>query len=224
MLEFRVFKSRLFTLSTIICSIGFMGLIGLETLLPLYMQNMREFTAIEAGIVLLPGAVIAGLMAPLTGRIFDRVGARKLALPGLIIMTISTFAFLFIDETTSLVYLSVMFALRMFGFSMVMMPVNTAGLNQMPRKLVAHGAAVTNTIRQTAASIGTAVLVSTMTTVAVTADNAGNVEYPDIFGAIVSFGLIGLLTAIALILALQIKKSYSHPPSDEEWDAVNTKL
>ncbi|GAE25694.1 multidrug and toxin extrusion [Halalkalibacter wakoensis JCM 9140] len=62
MLEFRVFKARMFTLSTIICSIGFLGLIGLETLIPLYMHNMRGFTAVEAGIVLLPGALLTGLM------------------------------------------------------------------------------------------------------------------------------------------------------------------
>ncbi len=119
MLEFRVFKARMFTLSTIICSIGFLGLIGLETLIPLYMHNMRGFTAVEGGMVLLPGALITGLMAPITGRIFGRFGARVLAIPGLIIMTISSFAFLFIDTTTSILYLMVMYAIRMFGFSMV---------------------------------------------------------------------------------------------------------
>lgn len=219
MLEFRVFKKRIFTISTIICSIGFMGLIGLETLIPLYMQNMRGFSAVEAGIVLFPGALIAGLMAPITGRIFDKIGARALAIPGLILMTISTFAFLFIDTSTSLTYLAVMYAIRMFGFSMVMMPTNTAGLNAMPRKLIPHGAAVTNTIRQMSASIGTAVLVTTMTTAEQTASGNPAVVNPDILGAIVSFGLIGLLTVIALVLSFQIKRTY--PPADEEWEKAS---
>ncbi|WP_280770044.1 MDR family MFS transporter [Salipaludibacillus daqingensis] len=221
MLEFRVFKKRVFTVSVIITSIGFTGLIGLETLIPLYMQNMRGFTAVEAGMVLLPGALIAGLMSPITGRIFDKIGAKKLAVPGLILMTISTFAFLFIDTETSLVYLAVMYAIRMFGFSMVMMPTNTAGLNQMPRKLIPHGAAVTNTVRQMSASIGTAMLVTVMTTTEQTADATMEVANPDILGAIVSFGLIGLFTVIALIFSFQIKKTY--PPTDEEWDADDTK-
>ncbi|AXF56706.1 DHA2 family efflux MFS transporter permease subunit [Salicibibacter kimchii] len=217
MLEMRVFQQRMFTLSTIICSIGFLGLIGLETIIPLYLQNMRGFTAMEAGLVLLPGALLSGLMAPITGRIFDRIGAKALAIPGLILMTISTFAFLFVDTTTSLTFIAVMFAIRMFGFSMVMMPVNTAGLNTMPPKLIPHGSAVTNTMRQMAASIGTAVLVTTMTTTAQVSDGSPNIAYPDIFGAIVSFGLMGLLTAIALLLAFQLKRTY--PPTDEEWDA-----
>lgn len=216
MLEFRVFRARMFALSTIICSIGFLGLIGLETLIPLYMHNMRGFTAVEAGIVLLPGALITGFMAPITGRIFDRYGARVLAIPGLIIMTISTFAFLFIDTTTSILYLTVMYAIRMFGFSMVMMPVNTAGLNQIPKKLIPHGSAVTNTVRQLSASIGTGLLVTTMTTAERAGASIPQVVRPDIFGAIIAFGMIGVITLVALILSFKVQKTY--PPTDEEWD------
>ncbi|WP_059104430.1 MDR family MFS transporter [Shouchella shacheensis] len=222
MLELRVFTQRTFTLSTIICGIGFLGLIGLETLIPLYLQNMRGFTAMEAGLVLLPGALLAGLMSPITGRIFDRIGARLLAILGLILMTVSTFAFLFVDTTTSLVFLAVMFAIRMFGFSMVMMPVNTAGLNTMPPKLIPHAAAVTNTTRQMAASIGTALLVSAMTTTAQVTNSNPRITHPDILGAIVSFGLIGLLTVIALLLSLRLKQTY--PPTDEEWDAAQKQM
>nr|WP_216831777.1 MDR family MFS transporter [Alkalihalobacterium elongatum] len=217
MLEFRVFKAKMFTLSTIICSIGFLGLIGLETLIPLYMHNMRGFTAVEAGIVLLPGALITGFMAPITGRLFDRFGARVLAIPGLIIMTISSFAFLFIDTNTSILYLSVMYAIRMFGFGMVMMPVNTAGLNEIPRKLIPHGSAVTNTIRQMSASIGTGLLVTAMTTAERAGSNYPQIANPDIFGAIVAFGMIAVLTFVSLILGFKVKKTQT--PTDEQWEA-----
>lgn len=216
MLEFRVFRARTFTLSTIICSIGFLGLIGLETLIPLYMHNMRGFTAVEAGMVLLPGAVITGFMSPISGRLFDRYGARVLAIPGLVIMTISTFAFLFIDTTTSLMYLTVMYAIRMFGFSLVMMPVNTAGLNQLPRKLIPHGSAVTNTIRQMSASIGTGLLVTTMTTGERVGATMPQIANPDIFGAVIAFGMIAVLTFVTLILSFKVKRTY--PPTDEEWE------
>src|SRR5699024_5876891 len=69
MLEFRVFKNAIFTLSVILPMIAFMGLIGTETLVPLYMQNMRGFSAMESGIAILPGALINGMMSPITGRI-----------------------------------------------------------------------------------------------------------------------------------------------------------
>ncbi|WP_158734820.1 MDR family MFS transporter [Alteribacillus sp. YIM 98480] len=217
MLEFRVFKQRIFTMSTIIGMVGFMGLIGLETLIPLFMQNMRGFTAMESGLVLFPGALLAGLMAPITGRIFDKIGARFLGISGLIIMSVSTFAFVLVDTSTSLVYLMVAYAVRMFGFSMVMMPVNTAGLNEMPPKLIPHGAAMTNTMRQLAASVGTAILVTTMTTTEQVAKSHTGVEHPDILGVKIAFFLIFILSLGALAISFFIRKT--SPPTDEEWDA-----
>ncbi|SDH39100.1 drug resistance transporter, EmrB/QacA subfamily [Alteribacillus persepolensis] len=217
MLEFRVFKTRIFTISTIIGMIGFMGLIGLETLIPLFMQNMRGFTALESGLVLLPGALLAGLMSPITGRIFDKIGARFLTITGVAVMSVSTFAFIFVDNTTTIFFLMAAYTVRMFGFSMVMMPVTTAGLNEMPPKLIPHGTAMTNTMRQTAASVGTAILVTTMTTTEEFAAQSLHTAYPDILGVKVAFFLIFMLTLAALGLSVFIRKTT--PPTDEEWDA-----
>lgn len=223
MLELRVLKLRIFTITSIICAIGFLGLIGLETIIPLYLQNMRGFTAMEAGLVILPGALISGFLAPITGRIFDRIGARALAIPGLILMSISTAMLMFIDTTTSLTFIATMFAIRMFGFSMVMMPVNTAGLNQLPPKLIPHGAAVTNTIRQMTASIGTALIVTMMTTTAAVTEEQPMVTSipPDILGAIVAIGFVTLLTVISFLLVFQVKHTY--PMTNEQWDELERK-
>ncbi|MFG6149687.1 MDR family MFS transporter [Halobacillus sp. B23F22_1] len=217
MLEFRVFKLRTFTITTIIGMVSFMGLIGAETLIPLYMQNMRDFTALESGLVLLPGALISGLMSPITGRIFDRIGARSLAIVGLTIMTGSSLALGLLDTETSLTYLMIAYAIRMFGLSMVMMPVTTAGLNELPPKLIPHGAAMNNTMRQIAASVGTAILVTVMTTTAMTAEQQQTRENPEIFGVNFAFMVVTALTFIALILAIFVRRT--SPPTDEEWDA-----
>jgi EmrB/QacA subfamily drug resistance transporter len=216
MLEFRVFKLRTFTLATIIGMIGFLGLIGLETLIPLYMQEMREFTALDSGLVLLPGALISGLMSPITGMIFDKYGARALAFTGLTIMTIATLGFVFIDIYATMTLLAFLFALRMFGFSMVMMPVTTSGLNELPRKLIPHGAAMNNTMRQIAASVGTALLVTVMTTTAQTVNVDSSSTTPDIVGLNTAMFVITILTFIGFILAFFLKNT--SPMTDEEWD------
>lgn len=214
MLEFRVFKYSIFTISTVVGMIAFLGLIGSETLIPFYMQNMRDFTAMESGLVLLPGAVISGLMSPITGRIFDKIGARGLAIGGLIIMTGATFAFGFLGTATTITFMIVTYAIRMFGFSMVMMPVTTAGLNQLPKKLIPHGTAMNNTMRQVAASVGTAILVTIMTTTAKSTAHVSAVPNPDIHGVNVAFLVITVLSLIGIILAFFIKRTY--PPADEE--------
>ncbi|WP_083443656.1 DHA2 family efflux MFS transporter permease subunit [Ornithinibacillus contaminans] len=182
MLEFRVFTYSIFPLAVAIGMIAFMGLIGVETLIPLYMQNMRDFTAFEAGLAILPGAVITGIMSPIAGRIFDKFGARKLVIIGLAIITVSSFTFINLDTTTSFMYMTIMYSIRMFGLSLVLMPIATAGLNQLPKRLIPHGAAMDNTMRQIAASVGTAILVTVMTTseeIATTKEIAN----PDIYGA-----------------------------------------
>src|SRR5690606_7832685 len=95
--------------------IVFISMIGGATILPIYMQNMHGFTALESGLMLLPGAIVMGLMNPVTGRIFDAVGGKWLAVVGLTIVTISTFQFTVLTTETSFTYLAVMHAIRMFG-------------------------------------------------------------------------------------------------------------
>ncbi|MBC5636101.1 DHA2 family efflux MFS transporter permease subunit [Ornithinibacillus sp. BX22] len=204
MLEFRVFTYSIFPLAVAIGMIAFMGLIGVETLIPLYMQNMREFTAFEAGLALLPGALITGLMSPITGRIFDKFGAKKLVIIGLIIITVSSIPFTRLDTSTSLAFITILYSIRMFGLSMVMMPIATAGLNQLPKRLIPHGAAMDNTMRQIAASVGTAILVTVMTTSEESAASREIVN-PDIYGANVAFIVVAALSLVGLLIALFIK-------------------
>lgn len=204
MLEFRVFKYDVFTLTTIIGMVVFMAMIGAATILPIYMQTMHHFTAMESGMMLLPGAIIMGLMSPVTGRIFDRVGARWLAITGLAIITMTTFMLTHLTNTTSFTYLTVVYAIRMFGISMVMMPVTTAGLNQLPKKLIPHGTAMNNTLRQVMGSIGTALLVTIMT------NHSLNVPKEAIASSMINgvnraFMTATLITAIGLILSFFIK-------------------
>ena len=200
-LEFRVFKFKMFTITTAIGMIVFIGLIGAETMLPIYMQNMAGFTAIESGIMIMPGALLMGIMSPITGRIFDKIGARWLVITGLSIVTVTSFLFTDLTAHTSLTYLTIVFAIRMFGIAMVMMPATTAGLNQLPNRLIPHGTAMNNTMRQIAASIGTAVLITVMTATAIYNGNPNGIVH----GVNVAFYVITGLTVIGLGLSFFIK-------------------
>lgn len=215
MLEFRVFKQALFPQAIIIGMISFMGLIGVETIIPLFMQNMREFTAFEAGLALLPGAMITGFLSPVTGRVFDRIGARWLVITGLTIMTAASFAYTSLGPTTSFAYITIVYSFRMLGLSMVMMPVSTAALNKLPKRLIAHGAAMDNTLKMVAASVGTAVLVTVMTTTASNASERPEVTHPDIYGANLALIVVTVLSFVALLLSFTIKDRKSKAESEE---------
>src|SRR5699024_10620551 len=84
------------------------------------------------------------------------------------IVVITTIPYTRLTADVSLTYLTIVFAIRMFGISMVMMPSQTAGLNVLSRRLIPHGTAMTNTMRQVAASIGTASLITVMSVTALT--------------------------------------------------------
>ncbi|MCM3717822.1 DHA2 family efflux MFS transporter permease subunit [Fictibacillus phosphorivorans] len=215
MLEFRVFANSVFPLTVAIGMITFMGLIGAETIIPLFMQNMRDFTAFEAGLALLPGALITGLLSPITGRLFDKFGARWLAFTGLTIITGSSFAFATLSPSTSFTFITVMYSIRMLGLGMVMMPVATAGLNRLPKRLIPHGAAMDNTMKMIAASVGTAILVTVMTTVANNAENNPEVSYPDMYGANMAFIVVAVLSLLGLITSFFIKNEKAEEESAE---------
>ncbi|WP_163539458.1 DHA2 family efflux MFS transporter permease subunit [Gracilibacillus sp. YIM 98692] len=222
MLEFRVFQYSIFPLTVSLGMVAFMGLIGVETLLPLYMQDARDFSAFESGLVILPGAIITGIMSPITGRIFDKVGARWLAIIGFVLMTAGSFLFTILDDKTSITYLMIVFSLRMLGISMVMMPLATAGLNQLPKKLIAHGAAMDNTFRMVSASVGTAILVTVMTTAEGAAENSEK-EFPGIYGANTAFLVLSIITLIGLVLSFFVKNSRPSDLENQETEAPEIK-
>ncbi|SDG72618.1 drug resistance transporter, EmrB/QacA subfamily [Planococcus glaciei] len=205
LLEFGVFSYGIFTLSTILSVIVFISMIGSATILPIYMQNMHGFTAFESGLMLLPGAIIMGAMNPVAGKIFDVAGGKWLAVVGLLIVTVSTFQFSVLTTTTSFTYLAVMHAIRMFGVSLVMMPVTTAGLNQLPERLIPHGTAMSNTMRQVSGSIGTALLVTIMTGTALDPQQYGAEGL--VRGVNISFVVVGVLSGIGVFLAFFLKKA-----------------
>ncbi len=162
LLNFRIYKYPMFALSSVITMIVNMAMFSGMLLIPIYTQTIRGITPMDAGLMMLPGALVMAIMSPITGKLFDRFGGRILALIGLAIMAIATYFFGQLTLTTSYSYLVILHAIRMFGMSMVMMPVSTNGLNQLPARFYPHGTAMNNTLNQVAGAIGTALLVTIM--------------------------------------------------------------
>ena len=110
----------------------------------------------------MPGGIINGLMSPLTGRLFDKYGPRWLVIPGFILVSIILWFFSDVTTTSTVMTIIVLHTCLMIGISMIMMPAQTNGLNQLPRELYPDGTAIMNTLQQIAGAIGTAVAVSIM--------------------------------------------------------------
>ncbi|HWT77109.1 MAG TPA: MDR family MFS transporter [Mobilitalea sp.] len=166
MLELGVFRSSTFTLTTIIGSILNIATAGAGIIVPIFLQSVLGKSAFTSGLVLLPGALILAVMMLVSGRLFDKYGAKKLAIPGLILLIVSSIPFTKLQSDTSVAYISFIYAFRYIGISLVIMPLQTAGMNDLPNKLLAHASAAVNMSKQVAGSLGSAVLITIMSNVA----------------------------------------------------------
>lgn len=163
-IQLRVLTNYMFSMSLLISSIVQVALFVGIFLLPLYLQNIMGYTALRTGLFLTPAALASAVMMPISGKLFDKIGARPLGLVGLAIVAVSTFGFSTMTLNTSNGVIQILYITRSLGMSMVMMPIMTAGMNTLPVRLVSQASALSNTIRMVAASLGTALLTSYMTT------------------------------------------------------------
>lgn len=160
LLDLSAYKYPMFALGSVISAVLSVAMFSGMILTPAYVQNVRGIEPFEAGLMMLPGALVMGLMSPITGKMFDKFGPRILAVIGLFITTIATFFLNTLEVDSSYFYIISVYTVRMLGISLVMMPIMTNGLNALPSRLNPHGTAINNTISQVAGSIGTAVLVT----------------------------------------------------------------
>jgi DHA2 family lincomycin resistance protein-like MFS transporter len=164
LLDLRAFRYPMFALSVVLTMVMMMALFSAAILLPIYLQNVRQFTPLQTGLLLLPGGVLMGVAAPPIGRMFDRYGPRLLVLTGTLIMTAMIWQFTTLTADTSVVTILMLHITFSAGLAMLFTPIFATGLNQLPRSLHSHGSAIASTLQQVAGAIGTALLVTIMST------------------------------------------------------------
>lgn len=214
MLEVRVLANRKFLIGTIIGMLVQASLLAAGILIPIYLQSLLGYSATVSGLVILPGAVLMGIMGPIAGRLFDKHGPRALSLVGMIILTISTFIFATLGDSIDIVFLTVLFAVRMFSLSLINMPITTWAMNALDDELLNHGTSVNNTFRQVSGSLGTAVLVSVSTLVTAGLVTGGTDSlHANITGINAAFFAAGVLCLVGLVLTVAFVKD---KPGDRE--------
>ena len=211
MLQVRVLKNRKFLVGTIIGMVVQAALLSAGILIPIYVQSLCGYSATVSGLILLPGAILMGIMGPIAGRLFDKHGPRVLSLVGTTVLMLTTFAFAFLSLETSIVYITVLYTVRLFSLSLVNMPITTWGMNALDDKVINHGTSVNNTLRQVAGSLGTAVIVSVTTMVTNANTEALGPVQANMLGINVAFAISGVLCLIGLVLVVLFVKD---KPSD----------
>lgn len=214
LLNLRVFKNRTFALCTISSMIIMMSMVGPALLIPLYVQNSLSLSALLSGLVIMPGAIINGIMSVFTGKFYDKYGPRPLIYTGFTILTITTIMLCFLHTDTSYKYLIVVYAIRMFSVSLLMMPINTTGINSLRNEEISHGTAIMNFGRVMAGSLGTALMVTLMSfgakiflSTSPSHLTATEIKQQSIaIGVDISFAFVAVLVMAAYVIALFIRE------------------
>lgn len=218
MLNIRVLKSRKFLIATAIEMIVQASLLAAGILMPIYIQTLRGFSAAVSGLVLLPGAVVMGLMGPVAGRIFDRHGPRRMAIVGMTGLTLSTAAFAFLSINTGIFFVTALYLIRIASLALVNMPITTWGINSLSNKLVNHGTSVNNTLRQVAGSLGTAIVISISSIVSAAGVQQLHLSESaaTMMGINAAFGACAVLCLIGTVLAVALVKNRTEDAAAED--------
>lgn len=239
MLDFRIYRFPMFALSSAIAVVVSVSMFSGMIITPIYVQTVRGFSPIEAGLLMLPGAILMGIMSPITGRLFDKFGARIMSLIGLIVTVVTTYQFSRLTLDSTYVSIMILYMTRMMGLSLVMMPVMTNGLNQIPMISNPHGTAINSTLQQVSGAIGSALLLTVMTkrtasageslyedaaasgsiptdSVALELFEADLVNKATLAGINFTFFVSAIIAIVALVLALFIKRVPPPTSADQE--------
>ncbi|MFI9105942.1 MFS transporter [Streptomyces fildesensis] len=158
LIELGFFRSAPFSGATVIAVSAFAALGGFLFLNTLYLQNTRGLSALDAGLYMLPMAVMCLVFAPLSGRLVGSRGPRlSLVLAGTA-MTISGVMFAALDAESSNTLLFTSYVLFGIGFGLVNAPITNTAVSGMPRSQAGVAAAVASTSRQVGQSLGVAVI------------------------------------------------------------------
>ena len=163
LLDLRVFAHGSFAVANLITVIVTIGMFSGIFYVPLFLQTVAGYGAMKTGLMLMPSAFATALTMGLSGRLYDKIGARPLVIPGLLILAYTTYLLHNLSVNSSVGEVVLWLSLRGLGIGLTMMPAMTAGMSRVPTALVGTGSSINNIVQRVAGSFGLAALTAVLT-------------------------------------------------------------
>jgi MFS transporter, DHA2 family, lincomycin resistance protein len=160
LLDLRTFKSPTFTFSITMLVVSMMAFFGTIIVLPIYLETVLGLSPINTGLLLLPGGLLMGFLAPFVGRFYDKHGPTALLTTGAILTSLTFWAMTSFNAHTSVWWAFVAYLVLSIGLALLFTPIFTASLGSLPENLYSHGSAIVGTVQQVSGAAGTALLVT----------------------------------------------------------------
>jgi EmrB/QacA subfamily drug resistance transporter len=162
-LDLRILQNRQYRISVISSMLLYFTMMGSSVLMPLYVQTVMGYSAVVSGLVTLPGSLATALVSPFAGRLYDKVGIRKIFIP--VCLVISNLGMSLINMNTPLAVAAAWNVIRNVSIGALMMPLLTWGTGSVKEEKVADASSLLTSFRTISGSIGSAVFVGIMTLV-----------------------------------------------------------
>lgn len=156
--------------------------------------SLRGLAATVSGLITMPGSLITAVSSPVAGKLYNKIGIRRLFLYGASLIFGGHFVLCFLTDTTPIILIALLFMIRQCGIGMLMMTSVTWGMSTLDKKYVSDGTAVISSLRTIAGAMGSALFVSLMT-----AAGAGR-SGVDLIGIRTAFAGVAVLSLFLLIL------------------------
>ncbi|WP_373264380.1 DHA2 family efflux MFS transporter permease subunit [Hungatella hathewayi] len=195
-LNLTIFTNREFRLAVIASMLLYCGMMAVSTLLPLYNQSLRGFSATVSGLITMPGSLMTAVISPFAGKLYDKIGIRKLYVSGASLIFGGHFALCFLTDTTPAALIAALFLIRQCGIGMLMMTTVTWGMSTLDRKYISDGTAVISSLRTIAGAMGSALFISLMTAAGQGRSGA------TLTGIRTAFGGVTVISLVILVLAV----------------------
>ncbi|HHY49567.1 MAG TPA: multidrug efflux MFS transporter, partial [Alphaproteobacteria bacterium] len=175
LLDLRTLKSANFAISMSMIAILMLAMFGTIILLPIYLVQILHFDTLGTGLLLMPGALLMGLLGPFVGRLYDKVGPRPLIVPAMFVVTGVLWAMTLLGTDTWWPLILAGHLVMSVGFAFLFGPLFTTSLSSINPMLYSHGSALLGSVQQVAGAAGVALFVALMSAQTAALTAAGTV-------------------------------------------------
>lgn len=212
LLDLRTFGYANYTFSVVTMAMAMMALFGMIILLPIYLQSVLGIDTLQTGLLLLPGSLMMGLLGPIIGRLYDKVGTRPLLVPGTVLVSIVLWGLTLVGTDTSVWLILAGHIVMCLGLALAFTPLFTASLSSLPMPLYSHGSAILGSVQQVAGAAGVALFVAIMTLTSAALVAGGTAQVEALTAGIRSGFLCGaIISLFAIVAGFLVKKPPANP-------------
>lgn len=159
LLNLRLFKYKTFTIANILLMLISISMFGVLFYLPVYMQTIRGLGAFQTGMLQLPPALLTGMILPISGRLYDKIGPKALVPIGMLFVACGMYLFKDLTIDTALGALVLWNCVRSVGMGLAMIPTQSASISEIPTEQAGQASAITNVINRLGGAFGVVIMV-----------------------------------------------------------------